>query len=151
MDPSDMQTLKLDIGDIVEVVGKRRTVCKVMPAYKEARGGARVQLDGLSRGNAGVALDDAVVVKKVLAQPALRIVLTPTAPGLSDRDLQYIGSRLDGLSVIEGDRLRGNLFGSRSLDFLVRETTPKGPVLIAPQSLLTVDPGRPSGKMPVAG
>ena len=140
MDPADIKALGAEIGDIVEIAGKRRTVCKVMPAYKDARGGARVQLDGLSRGNAGVALDDVVTVRKVLARPAERIVLSPTAPGSSDRDLQYIGTRLDGLPVVEGDRIRGTLFGSRSLDFLVWETAPKGPVLIAPPTLLTVGP-----------
>ena len=142
MDPADIVALGAAIGDIVEVVGKRRTVCKLMPAYKDDRGGARIQLDGLSRSNAGVALDDAVAVQKISAQAAQRIVLSPTAPGLSDRDLQYIGTRLDGLPVIEGDRIRGTLFGNRSLDFLVRETQPKGPVLIAPSTLLSVGPAQ---------
>ena len=142
MDPAHIVALCAAIGDIVEVVGKRRTVCKLMPAYKDDRGGARIQLDGLSRSNAGVALDDAVAVQKISAQAAQRIVLSPTAPGLSDRDLQYIGARLDGLPVIEGDRIRGTLFGNRSLDFLVRETQPKGPVLIAPSTLLSVGPAQ---------
>ncbi|MBZ0094874.1 MAG: CDC48 family AAA ATPase, partial [Sulfuricella sp.] len=110
-----------------------------------------VQLDGLSRGNAGVALDDVVSVQKVVAQPAQRIVLSPTATGLSDRDLQYIGTRLDGLPVVEGDRIRGTLFGSRSLDFLVRETSPKGPVLIASPTLLTVGPALTESRTHPAG
>jgi transitional endoplasmic reticulum ATPase len=151
MDPLDMQSMGVDIGDIVEVVGKRRTVCKVMPAYKDTRGGSRVQLDGLSRANAGVALDDFVELKKVRAQPAQRIVLSPTAPGLSDRDLEYIGTRLDGLVVVEGDRIRGTLFGSRSLDFLVRETSPKGAVLIASETLLTVGAALPEAKAQAVG
>jgi transitional endoplasmic reticulum ATPase len=150
MDPADMQIIGVDIGDIVEVVGKRRTVCKVMPAYKDVRGGARIQLDGLSRTNAGVALDDFVELKKVRAQPAQRIVLSPTAAGFSDRDLQYIGARLDGLPVVEGDRIRGTLFGSRSLDFLVRETSPKGAVLIASETLLTVGPALTEAKAQAA-
>ncbi|MBZ0096765.1 MAG: hypothetical protein K8H75_15530, partial [Sulfuricella sp.] len=29
MDPADIQALGAEIGDIVEIVGKRRTVCKV--------------------------------------------------------------------------------------------------------------------------
>ncbi len=151
MDPADMLILGLEIGDIVTVVGKQRTVCKVMPAYKEGRGEARIQLDGLSRGNAGVALDDVVVVQKVVAHAAQKIVLSPTGPGLSDRDLQYIGTRLDGLPVVEGDRIRGTLFGNRSLDFLVRETSPKGPVLIAPPTLLTVGPAPTQTKTQATG
>lgn len=142
MDPSDIKALGVEIGDILEVTGKRRTVCKVMPAYKDDRGGARIQMDGISRGNAEAALDDVVQVRKVIAQAAQRMVLSPTASGFSDRDLQYIGTRLDGLPVLEGDRIRGTLFGSRSMDFLVKETDPKGPVLIAPTTLLTVGPAR---------
>ncbi len=140
MDPADIKALGAEIGDIVEIVGKRRTVCKLMPAYKDARSGARVQLDGLSRGNAGVALDDVVAVRKIVAHAAQRIVLSPTVALPSERDLQYIGARLDGLPVIEGDRIRGTLFGSRHLDFVVKETAPKGPVIIAPQTLLKVGP-----------
>jgi len=151
MDPADALALGVEIGDIIEVVGKRRTVCKLMPAYKNDRGGTRIQLDGLSRGNSGVALDDTVSVKKVSAQPAHRIILSPTAPGLADRDLEYIGNRLDGLPVVEGDRIRGTLFGGRSLDFLVRETQPKGPVLIAPSTLLTVGPALTESRTALSG
>ena len=151
MDPADIQALGAAIGDIVEIVGKRRTVCKLMPAYMDMRGGAKVQIDGLSRVNAGVALDDAVAVKKVVAQAAQRIVLSPTTSGVSDRDLAYIGTRLDGLPVVEGDHIRGNLFGSRSLDFVVRETVPKGAVLIAPDTLLTVGAALTEGKAQAAG
>ena len=151
MDPADIKALGIEIGDIVEIVGKRRTVCKVMPAFKDDRGGARVQMDGISRGNAEAALDDMVVVRKVLAQPAQRIALSATTTGFSDRDLQYIGTRLDGLPVLEGDRIRGTLFGSRSMDFLVQETTPKGAVLIAPTTLLTVAPARTEARTQAVG
>ncbi len=151
MDPADMLSLGAQIGDIVEIVGKRRTVCKLMPSFMETRGSARVQLDGLSRGNAGVALDDAVLVKKVNAQVAQRMVLSPATSGLSERDLAYIGNRLDGLPVVEGDRIRGTLFGSRSLDFLVRETSPKGAVLISPQTLLSVGPALAEARAQTGG
>jgi len=151
MDPADIKALGVEIGDIVEIVGKRRTVCKVMPAFKDDRGGARVQMDGISRGNAEVALDDMVIVRKVPAQPAQQIVLSATTAGFSDRDLQYIGTRLDGLPVLEGDRIRGTLFGSRSMDFLVQETTPKGAVLIAPTTLLTVAPARTEARTQAVG
>lgn len=151
MDPADIKMLGVDIGDILEIVGKRRTVCKVMPSYKDDRGRSRIQMDGISRNNAEVALEDSVTIRKVAAQPAQRMVLSPTATGFSDRDLQYIGARLDGLPVLEGDRIRGTLFGSRSMDFLVRETEPKGPVLIAPTTMLTVGTARTEARASSAG
>ena len=139
MDPADIEVLGAKIGDIIEVSGKRSSVCKLMPAYKESRNGAKVQLDGLSRVNAGVALDEIVTVRKVATQPAQKLVLSPTDVVPGERDMKYIGSLLDGLPVIQGDRIRATLFGSRHTEFIVRETTPKGPVLIAPTTLLTVD------------
>ena len=36
--PEDMEQLGVAIGDTVEVAGKRKTVSKVMPAYKDLRG-----------------------------------------------------------------------------------------------------------------
>jgi len=145
MDPADIEALGAKIGDIIEVSGKRATACRVMPAYKESRNGAKVQLDGLSRGNAGVALDEIVTLRKVATQLAQKLTLSPTDVVPGERDMKYIGSLLDGLPVIQGDRIRATLFGSRHTEFIVRETTPKGPVLIAPTTLLTVDKA-PAGK-----
>jgi transitional endoplasmic reticulum ATPase len=141
MDPEDMEKLGVSVGDIVEVRGKRATVCKVMPAYKEMRGQARVQLDGISRQNAGVGLDENVTVKKTFCRPAETVILAPTNITPSERDLNYIGSLLDGLPVKEGDIIRAVLFGSRSADFRVESTSPKDAVLINPTTQLVI--GKP--------
>ena len=141
MDPEDLDKLGATIGDILEVTGKRATVCKAMPAYKEMRGQARIQLDGISRQNAKAGLDESVAVTKLTARPAERIVLTPTNVTPSERDLKYIGSLLDGLPVVEGDTIRATLFGSRSADFKVESTTPKVAVLINPTTQLVI--GKP--------
>ena len=141
MGPEDLEKLNVAIGDIVEVEGKRKTVCKAMPAYKDLRGQSRIQLDGLVRENAGAGIDEFVGVQKISCQPANRIVLTPTTITPAGRDLKYIGSLLDGLPVLEGDRIRATLFGSRSADFKVGITTPKGPVLINPTTQLVIAKG----------
>jgi transitional endoplasmic reticulum ATPase len=77
-------------------------------------------------------------VRKTAVRPAQRIGLTPLTIAPDTRDLQYIGSLLDGLPVQEGDRIRAVLFGSRSADFKVENTTPRGPVLIHPTTELVV-------------
>ena len=136
--PEDLERLGVAIGDTVEVAGKRRTICKVMPAYKDLRGQSRVQLDGLTRENAGAALDESVQVQKTAIRPAQRIALTPLTTVPDGRDLHYIGSLVDGLPVLEGDRIRAVLFGSRSVDFKVHSTSPSGPVLINPTTELEI-------------
>jgi len=138
LDPADMARLGAEIGDIVEIAGKRKTVAKVMPAYKELRGQSRIQIDGLLRENAGTGLDQVVEVRKVAARPAGTVALASVGPAPSDRDLKYIGSRLDGLAVVEGDRLRVTLFAARWADFKVKSTSPAGPVVINPATTLEV-------------
>ena len=133
-----MERIQVAIGDTIEIAGKRKTVCKVMPAYKDLRGQSRIQLDGLTRENAGAALDESVHVQKISIRPAQQIALAPLTIVPDARDLNYIGSLLDGLPVVEGDRIRAVLFGSRCADFKVESTNPRGPVLINPTTELKV-------------
>jgi transitional endoplasmic reticulum ATPase len=141
--PEDLERMGAASGDTVEVSGKRKTVCKAMLAHKEMRGQSRIQLDGLVRENAGAALDEFVQVRKVACRPAASVVLAPVNLTPSERDLDYIGSLLDGLPVLEGNRIRATLFGSRWADFKVESTTPKGPVLINPTTHLVIGKQEP--------
>ena len=144
MGPEDLDKLAVAVGDTVEIAGKRVTVCKAMPAHKELRGQSRIQIDGLVRENAGAGLDEVVSVRRSVAgPPSVSCWRRPTSRP-ADRDLDYIGSLLDGLPVREGDRIRAPLFGSRSADFRVGSTTPKGPVLINPDH-------RAGDRQPAAG
>jgi len=138
LDPADMAKLGVEVGDIVQIVGKRPTVGKVMPAYKDLRGQSRIQIDGLTRENSGTGLDQMVEVRKVVARPATRVVLSAIGMAPSERDLTYIGSLLDGLPVVQGDRIRATLFGTRAADFKVISTAPAGPVSINPTTALEV-------------
>ena len=140
--PEDIERLGIALGDIVEVAGKRKTVCKVMPAHLEFRGKSSVQMDGVSRANAGAGLDELATFRKISCRTADHVVLAPVNVTPSDRDLDYIGGLLDGIPVVEGDRVRATLFGGRWADFKVHGTSPKGAVLIAPGTQLTI--GEPS-------
>lgn len=138
LDPQDLERLGIQLGEIVAVTGKRRTACKAMPAYKEHRGQSRVLMDGLSRENAGTGLDESVEVARTASSAAERIVLAPMTITPTGRDLDYIGRLLDGLPVMEGDRIRAALFGSRHADFKVEATIPRGAVVINPATVLVI-------------
>jgi len=144
IDPDDMQRLGMDVGDLLEVEGKRRTVCKVLPTFKEHRGKEHLQIDGVVRENARVGLNEPAVVRRAIAAPAQEIVLIPQGRIPSGRDLEYIGSRLDGLPAVADDRVRATLFGNRSADFLVKATRPSGPVVIVAETVLKIH--KPNGQ-----
>ena len=143
IDPADIEKMQAHIGDIIEIAGKKRTVAKVMPAFKEERGMNKIQIDGMTRGNAHISLDEKVNVKIITWRPADNVVLTPISSTNLERDIKYIGGLLDGLPVITGDRIRATLFGSRFTDFLVESTTPKGAVVINPTTILKINEKKP--------
>ncbi len=141
IDPHDMEKIGVEVGDIVQVEGKRKTAAKIMPAYPEDRGKSLIQMDGLLRGNAQVSLDEKVTVQKTSFLPADKIVLNPLTLVRSisrERDTRYIGTLLDGLPLVEGDAIRANLFGTRSQDFTVISAVPKGVVLVHARTKIEV-------------
>ena len=64
--------------------------------------------------------------------------LCPINITTQDRDLEYIGRLLDGIPVVQDDRIRATLFGTRSADFKVVSTSPSGPVVIHSTTALQV-------------
>ncbi|MFI5456042.1 MAG: CDC48 family AAA ATPase [Isosphaerales bacterium] len=138
LDPADLARLGVGVGDVLIVRGKRPTVVKAMPSYKEHRGQSQVQVDGVTRENAGAALDQTIEVVKANARAAQRVVLEPLGILPGERDLKYIGSLFDGLPVMSGDRVRAQLFGTRSADFKVVSTIPSGAVVMNPTTELDV-------------
>jgi transitional endoplasmic reticulum ATPase len=152
IDPEDMKLLELDVGDIVEIEGKRKTTVKLMPCYVEERGKKIIQMDGITRENAKVGIDEKVKVLKVDHKRAARVKLSPlTLSSLpqKDRDARYIGTLIEGLPVITGDRVRVTLFGSRSSDFKVLTTTPDGVVAINPATQIEIE-SREAGEPKIA-
>ena len=142
IDPQDMKTLGVEVGDILEIEGKRKTPAKVMPCYAEERGKDIIQMDGVSRENAQVGLDEKVKIRKIDYKLANKITLSPFAISnllQRDKDTKYIGSLIDGLPVIRGDRVRATLFGSRSCDFKVLDTAPDGVVLINTATVIRME------------
>ncbi|MFH1691783.1 MAG: CDC48 family AAA ATPase [Candidatus Omnitrophota bacterium] len=142
IDPEDMKELGLDVGDIIEINGKRKTAAKVMPCYAEDRGKKIIQIDGISRENVSIGLDEKVKINKVSSKPANKITLSPLTMSSflqRDSDAKYLGSLIEGLPVIAGDRVRATFFGSRSSDFKVVDTIPDGVVLINAATLIRME------------
>ncbi len=156
IDPQDLERLGVGIGDVVEISGKRTTVARAMPAYTAQRGQNLIQMDGILRANSQTGLDDRVTVRLVAVQPARSVVLisaqaqaeprssSARKPGARERgggrvtEGRYLARLMDGIPVIAKDQVRVNLFGTRAQTFTVAETTPAGPVLIGPTTVIRV-------------
>lgn len=140
LDPDTLKEIGAAPGDVLQIEGKTSTVVKAMPTFKESRGRQAIQLDGVARTNAGVVLGQKVAVAKVAHHPARRIVMAPLgAAPLHEDDIDHVARRLDGMTTKTGDRLRMPLFGASHRDFQVLKTEPEGPVIVGPDTLLSIE------------
>ena len=138
MNPADMDVLGLSEGQIIEIVGKKVTAARVRTCDEDCAEHV-LQIDGLTRENALVSLDDTVNVRPATHHFAGSVTLQPlSARALTDKegDSAYILSLLEGQPLTAGDRVRLNLFGTRICDFLVSETTPGGTVVVSKSTYL---------------
>jgi len=118
IDPEDMKKIEAEVGETIEIIGKRITPAKVMPCYAEDRGKNIIQIDGITRENAQVGIDEKIKIQKVKAKPASKITLAPLRVlGLmnKDKDIKYIGSLIGGLPLTAGDRISSQSFWCESL------------------------------------
>jgi transitional endoplasmic reticulum ATPase len=132
IDPDEMKYLDADVGDIIEITGKRTTVAKLMPTFSTDRGKGILQIDGIIRGNAKVRVGDKVKVIKTKASAAASITISSSRS--SRRDIRYMGRLLEGLPVIKGDIVRISFFGSRYQEYTIVDTRPEGVVLVHPKT-----------------
>ena len=131
LDPKDMNALGVQTGETVQLVGKRSTVAKALPAYAEDRGQGIVQMDGILRENAQAGLGDRVQIQKIVCPVARSVVLQPLGDGGGvGGDLRHMTSVLEGLPVSSGDKVRSTYMGGIYREYVVVETNPRGPVLI---------------------
>ena len=80
MNPADMALLSLDEGQIIEIVGKKTTAVRVR-ASEEGCAEHVLQIDGLTRENALVSLEDTVNVRPATHHFASSATLQPLFAG----------------------------------------------------------------------
>jgi transitional endoplasmic reticulum ATPase len=141
-DPDDAKALGAVLGDVVEIIGEKKTVARISGIFPEYLGKKLVQIDGNTRNNAGVQTGGKVLIKKAPRQTATSIVLTPLDSGNwwpDENELGYIGKVLQGLAAISGDKVNIPLFGGKDRFFSVDGTSPSGPVIINQQTRFKVN------------
>jgi transitional endoplasmic reticulum ATPase len=131
VDPKIMSDLDLSPGDVVEVSGNRRkTHVLLWSSQQQDYGKKLIRVDGYTRNNLGIGIDDNVYVRRVITSKAEQIVLSPTEElnvvGLEE----HLPELLEGRVVTKGDIIPINMMG-RKIGFLVTTIIPNnGPSII---------------------
>ena len=133
LSPEDINSLKAVLGDIIEIGGERTTVARITGTFPESQGRQLIQIDGNTRGNAGVHLGGSVKVKKIPRTTAVTVVLTPVdfSYVLPDEgELEQFAKVLQGLAVIAGDKINIPFLAGKERFFQIEATSPTGGVII---------------------
>ena len=131
IDPKIMKELQLGTGDVLELSGnRRRTHTLLWSAQQSDFGKKLIRIDGYTRNNLGVGIDDNVSVRKVNAGKVQQVVLSPTEDlnvvGLEE----YLPELLEGHVVTKGDSIPINMMGHK-IGFIVTTIIPSdGPAII---------------------
>ena len=142
IDPEEMERLGVKVGEAVHIQGERIIGAKVMPTFSDHRGRGTIEIDGIMRENAKVSLDQKVHVTLGSFPPAKSVTLKALSRlGVVDGSGQtrYLGRMVEGLPVAKGDKVQVALFGSRTRQFHVVQTSPEGIVLVTPQTSIRVE------------
>lgn len=139
IDQRTMRKLGISAGDVVEIVGKRTTSAIAWPAYSEDQNREIIRIDGFTRKNAGVAINEYVVVRPAKVKNALNVTLAPVDMRLNvDEDfMNFVKNRLMERTLIEGDTTLVMMLG-HAIPFTVTKTRPHGIVKVTPETRLTI-------------
>ena len=137
VDTKTRMALGVDVGEIIEVVGKKSTAAKLFRVMQEDEGKGILRIDGLVRRNAGVSIGDKVEVRKAEVVPSERVTI---APIISEGHKISFGQGIENFvkrGLLKRPLTRGDvvivpgiaLMGG-ALPFMVIKVVPKGVVQV---------------------
>ena len=129
LDPELMDILGIKVGDIVQIDGNKKTVAKVLRGAPEDANRGIIRIDGSTRRNAGVSLDERVAVKKVAAKNAEKITFAPTEQLRLQGGEEYLRQVLEGRALAKGDTITLNVMGNK-IDLIVTSFAPSGEAVL---------------------
>ncbi len=134
-----MQRLGIEIGDAVEIIGRKVTVAIAWPLRPSDETEDIIRMGSIIRKNAGVSLDEVVYVRKTELKEAELVKLAPQSGitlGKGGRTLRTIKDALIDVPMAEGDIIQipfTHAFVGMSggeIYAVVLQTKPRGPVRV---------------------
>jgi transitional endoplasmic reticulum ATPase len=143
VDTKTRMALGLDVGEIVEIIGKKSTAAKIFRVMQEDEGKGIIRIDGLVRRNVGCSIGDRIEAKKAEVLTAERVTI---APIISEGHRISFGQGIENFAkrgllkrpLMKGDVVivPGIALMGGALPFMVVKTSPKGVVQINDETII---------------
>ena len=137
--PDAMDYLQVTPGDIIQIIGKKSTCAIVWPSDEDEKYPDTIRIDGQTRKNVDVGLNDVVEIKKNSTKPAKSITLMPINDTVTvDREFSdFVKNRLKCLPLSQGDEISVMILGN-AMNFKIDKISPKGVVRIERSTSLII-------------
>lgn len=140
IDPRYVEHLGIQAGEVIELAGKRNTAVTAWPADEQEKEADIIRIDGQTRKNAGVGLNDLLNVRKIECRQAKSVTLMPLGDSniTVDREFcDFVKNRLKGYPVSEGDEISVVILGN-PMDFRIEKVMPKAITRIERSTRLSI-------------
>ena len=137
--PDAMDYLQASPGDAIKISAKNTTCAIIWPSDEDEKYPDTIRIDGQTRKNLGVALNDVVEIQKVKTMQAKTVTLMPINDTVTvDKEFtDFVKNRLKGMPLSQDDEISVMILGN-SMDFKIKKVSPKGIVKIERQTQLTI-------------
>ena len=124
VDPKIIEDNKWESGQILELVGNRKSHVKLWSGSTEDYGTGIIKIDGLTRHNIGAGIGEKISVKQVNAKEAEQVVLSPVEKLSAEGLQEYMQANYDGHVLTNGDTLVATTQLGGKTQLIVTSTTP---------------------------
>ena len=138
VDPAVFRERGWQAGDVLSLQGKKRTAALLWPGYPEDTGTGVIRLDGNTRRNAGVSIDDKIPLRIIQSAPAEGVVFAPTVPLRITGGEEYFRRYMEGRVLTRGDIVEISVMGRKIELMAVRVTPAKDAVVITDRTRIEI-------------
>ncbi len=140
IDPTTMEKLNIQTGDVIDVMGKKNSAGIAWPSYPQDNGLGIVRVDSRLQKNTGTRIDDTVEIKKVKTDIAQNVVLAPSNFPIKNnpRFESFVKRKLNGYPITLDDYIFISIGISREITFKVISMRPSGICIIKEDTVLNL-------------
>jgi len=138
VDPAIFREKGWQAGDALSIEGKKKTAALLWPGYPDDTGTGVIRLDGNTRRNAGVGIDDKVPVRIVQAAPAEAVVFAPTVPLRITGGEEYLKRYMEGRVITKGDIIEIPVMGRKIELMATRVAPPKDAAVVGDRTRIEI-------------
>ena len=140
IDLETMEKLNIKVGDVIALVGKKKTAAIAWPCYPQDSGLGIIRIDSRLITNIGTNIDETIQIRKVNAQSAQNIVLAPKSVKIKSnpRFETFVKRKLTNYPVTIDDFIYISIGVSKEITFKVINLKPNGVCMIKPETVLHI-------------